>query len=187
MLTASEILDHVLTRRSLLTHLMMLPYMSMLFLWLLLYVIVCAQVKARPLPDMSMPGFRVVPSEKPLTETKEFDLAGNDLHRLAEAQLLAKVSTDLQFICVLISRSWLSDQYKSTTSMLDHSNNLIVACARGREHVTVCHSCPVTQHHLLSSRSSMVCMHARPACCLTMSSIHTASIAIAAVAAVMSD
>jgi hypothetical protein len=58
-------------------------------------------VHALPLPDMAVPGFRVRPSDRPLTETKDFALTGIDRHRQAEAELAAKVHTLLQLLELL--------------------------------------------------------------------------------------
>jgi hypothetical protein len=55
------------------------------------YCIDNTQVHALPLPDMAVPGFRVRPSDRPLTETKGFALTGIDRHRQAEFELAAKV------------------------------------------------------------------------------------------------
>jgi hypothetical protein len=55
------------------------------------YINNTVQVHALPLPDMAVPGFRVRPSDRPLTETKDFALTGIDRHRQADIQLAAKV------------------------------------------------------------------------------------------------
>jgi hypothetical protein len=44
---------------------------------------------------MAVPGFRVRPSDRPLTETKDFALTGIDRHRQAEVELAAKVTLQL--------------------------------------------------------------------------------------------